>query len=283
MKKELKKLIPDILYLKYRYKKIFHKKLNLKNPQTYNEKLQWLKLYDRNPKYTKMVDKYEVKQYVKNIIGEEYIIPTIGIYNEWSEIQFDKLPNQFVIKCTHDSGGISICKNKRKFDFAKAQKTIEQSLKSNFYYVSREWPYKNLKPRIIVEKYMEDSITKDLRDYKFFCFDGKCKLMFIASDRQKDTDTCFDFFDEKFNHLPFTNGHPNAKITPKKPVNFEKMIDLAEKLSVNIPQVRIDFYEINGNIYFGEITFFHWGGFVPFVPDEWDYILGNYIKLPKKK
>ena len=275
--------LSDKLYLKILYKYRIGKKLNIENPRTYNEKLQWLKLYDRKKTYSKMVDKYEVKEYVKNIIGEKYIIPSLGIYDSFDEINFNELPKQFVMKCTHDSGGLVIVKNKEELDFVKAKEKIEASLKNNYYKHGREWPYKNVKPRILVEQYMEDKNDKELRDYKLFCFNGKYKLMFIASNRQGKGETYFDFFDKDFNHLPFTNGHPNSPKTPHKPQKYGEMIKLAEKLSKNIPQVRVDFYEVNGKIYFGEITFFHWSGLTPFVPEEWDRKLGDLIELPKTK
>ena len=280
------KIIPktikwDAKYLKKLYKYNMKKDLNLNNPQTFNEKLQWLKLYDRKDIYTTMVDKYEVKDYVKNIIGEEYIISTIGVWDKFDDIDFDKLPNQFVLKCTHDSGGLVIVKDKNHFDKNKARKKINHCLKRNYYLNTREWPYKNVKPRIIAEKYMVDESGYELKDYKFFCFNGKCKAMFIATDRNPKTETCFDFYDTKFKHLPFTNGHPNSSQKIKKPENFEMMIKLSEKLSKNIPQCRVDFYNINGKIYFGEITFSHWSGFKPFVPEEWDYTFGSWIKLKK--
>ncbi len=275
--------MPDEEYLKKKYKYSMGKELNLDNPQTFNEKLQWLKLYDRKPVYTTMVDKYEAKKYVADIIGEEYIIPTLGVWNHFDEIDFDKLPNQFVLKCTHDSGGLVICKDKAKLDKAAAKKKIEKSLKRDFYLNGREWPYKNVKPRIIAETYMEDEETKELRDYKFFCFNGKVKALFIASERQtKDEETKFDFFDADYNHLPFTNGHPNAEVLPKKPVMFEEMKVLAEKLSQGVPELRVDFYEVNGRIYFGELTFSHWSGMMPFDPEEWDKTFGDWIELPKK-
>jgi hypothetical protein len=259
------------------------KKLNLDNPITYNEKLQWLKLYDRNPGYTALVDKCEVKVKVAEIIGEEYIIPTIGVYEKFDDIDFDLLPNQFVIKCTHDSGGLVICRDKSKLDISAARNKINKFLKRKYYYQWREWPYKNVKPRIIVEQYMEDTSTRELRDYKFFCFGGVPKLIFIASDRQKaGEETKFDFFDMDFNHLPFTNGHPNAAVPPAKPAMFEKMKELAAKLSSGIPHVRVDFYEVDGRIYFGEMTFYHWSGMVPFDPEEWDYTLGSWITLPER-
>lgn len=268
-------------FIKKMFKIYMGYELDLENPNTFNEKLQWLKLYDRNPKYTKMVDKYDVKDYVDGKIGSEYIIPTIGVWDHFEDIDFSKLPSQFVLKCTHDCGGLIICQDKSKLDLNKAKKKINRSLNKNYFFSGREWPYKNVKPRIIVEPYIEDSETKELRDYKFFCFDGEVKAMYIATDRNSLNETKFDFFDENFNHLPFTNAHPNAKFQPKKPLNFDKMKFLAEKLSVGIPHVRVDFYEANGKIYFGELTFFHMSGFAPFVPEIWDYKFGEWIKLPK--
>ena len=273
--------IPDVPFIKIRYYANMGKKLNIDNPQTYNEKLQWLKLHDRKPEYTMMVDKYEVKKYIADMIGEEYVIPTLGVWDSFDDINFDALPDQFVLKCTHDSGGLAICKDKKQFDIAAAKKKIERSLKQNFYYRGREWPYKNVKPRIIAEQYMEDEETAELRDYKIFTFNGVAKMMFIATERSSKTEeTKFDFFDMDFNHLPITNGHPNANVQPSKPKNFDKMIRFAEKLSANIPHLRVDFYEVNGKVYFGELTFFHWNGMVPFNPEEWDRKLGDWIRLP---
>lgn len=276
--------ITDKAYLKIIYRAHFGKSLNLNNPQTYNQKLQWLKLYDRNPIYTTLVDKYLVKEYVKDILGEEYIIPTLGVYDSFDEINFSELPDQFVLKTTHDSGGVVICENKDSFDIDAAKVKLDNCLKESFFYYGREWPYKNVKPRIIAEKYMVDESGYELKDYKFFCFDGIAKSMFIASDRGfEDIETKFDFYDMDFNHLSFTNGHPNSNNKIQKPKSLDKMKLLAEKLSRNIPHVRVDFYDINGRIYFGEITFFHWSGFVPFEPEEWDYTFGSWIKLPNKK
>lgn len=273
--------LPDKKFLEVVFKFRMGYKLNLKDPKTFNEKLQWLKLYDRNPQYTNMVDKAEAKRYVKNIIGEEYIIPTLGIYNKFDEINFANLPKQFVIKCTHDSGGLFICKNKDEIDFSAVKKKINKSLKRNYYKIRREWPYKNVKPRIIVEKYMVDESGVELKDYKFFCFNGKPMIMFVATDR--GIDTRFDFYDMNFNHLDFTNGHPNSDKSIKKPIGFEKMKKLAEVLSKGIPHVRVDFYDINGKIYFGEFTFYHWSGFMPFVPERYDRILGDMLELPNEK
>lgn len=277
------KFIPDEPYLKIMYRLRMGKKLNLDNPRTFNEKIQWLKLHDRKPIYTTMVDKYEAKNYVASIIGEEYIIPTLGVWDKFEDINFDSLPNQFVLKCTHDSGGLVICRDKFSFDIEAAKKKINASLKTNFYWVAREWPYKDVKPRIIAEQYMEDKSDHELRDYKFFAFDGVAKALFIATDRGDESiDTKFDFFDMDFKHLEFTNGHPNAEIELHKPKTFEKMRLLAEKLSEGIPQVRVDFYEVNGRTYFGEITLAHWSGMKPFVPEEWDYTFGGWIDLPDR-
>jgi len=279
----LTKLLPDKLYLTLRFKSRFGKYPDLKSPKSFSEKLQWLKLYDRNPEYTTMVDKYEVKKYVADRIGEQYIIPTLGVWDSFDDIDFDKLPNRFVLKCTHDSGGLFICKDKSELDIEEARKRINISLKRNFYYIGREWPYKDVKPRIIAEQYMEDADTEELRDYKFFCFDGVVRAMFIASERQSVNDeTKFDYFDENFNHLPFTNGYPNADVLPSKPVCFEQMKQLASQLSKGIPHLRVDFYEVDGKIYFGELTFSDSSGLMPFKPEEWDYKFGSWIELPKK-
>lgn len=271
----------DALFLKIKYFLVFHKRLNLNNPQTYNEKLQWLKMHDRKPEYAQMVDKAEAKKYVANMIGEDYIIQTIGVYNSFDEIDFDILPKQFVIKCTHDSGGVVVCKDKNNFDREKAQKKIEYGLGKSAYWSTREWPYKNVKPRIIVEKYMEDESGYELKDYKFFCFNGKPKFLFVATDRGVDgEETKFDFYDLNWNHLAFKNGHPNSPVSINKPDKFEEMISLSEKLSEGIPHVRVDLYNIRGKIYFGELTFFHWSGLVPFEPEEWDKTIGDMLILP---
>ena len=277
------KWFSDKQFLKIVFRECIGTELNLEDPKTFSEKLQWLKLYDRNPEYTKMVDKYEAKKYVADIIGEEYIIPTLAVYNNTSEIDLDALPDKFVLKCTHDSGSVAICKDKKTFQKREAFAMLEKGLSKNYFWQNREWPYKNVKPRIIAETYMEDIETQELRDYKFFCFDGKVKALFIAEDRQGDEETKFDFFDADFHHLDIRNGHPNAKTPPAKPLSFEKMKEMAEKLSQGIPHLRVDFYEANGKIYFGELTFSHWSGFTPFEPEEWDLKFGEWLHLPSKK
>ncbi len=280
----LKKYIPERLYLKHRYKKNFKRKLNFNNPKTFNEKLQWLKLHDRKDIYTTMVDKYEVKKYVAKIIGEEYIIPTYGIYDSFNDINFDKLPNQFVIKCTHDSGGLVVCRNKNDFNFKESKNKIEQCLKNNFYYNSREWPYKNVKPRVIVEKYMQDANSKELKDYKFYCFNGIPKYLYVSEGLENHETAKIEFFDMDFHTAPFQRtDYKTFDIKPDIPINFEKMKELSLILSKNIPFVRVDFYEINKKVYFGELTFTPCGGFMPFSPDEWDYKLGDMLDISMVK
>ena len=270
----------DEAYVKWDYWWGLGKFPNLDNPKTYNEKLSWLKLHAQRPEYTMMVDKYDAKEYVKGIIGEDYIIPSYGVWDNFDDIDFDTLPNQFVLKTTHDSGWVIICKDKSKFDIKAAKKKVNESMKHNLYNTHKEYPYKDLKPRIIIEKLMVEAGSNSLKDYKFFCFDGEVKMLFIATDRP--VDTRFDFFDRDFNHLPFRQGHPLASKPIDKPEGFEEMIAIAEKLSKGIPHVRVDLYNINGKIYFGELTFFHFGGTVPFKPGEWDYKIGEWLKLPEE-
>lgn len=271
----------DENYLKKLFRLKMGKELNLENPKTFSEKLQWLKLHDRKPEYTQMVDKAEVKKYVANLIGEEYIIPTLGVYDSVDEINFDALPNQFVLKCTHDSGGLVICKDKSKLDIKLAKKRLAKNLKRDYYYQKREWPYKNVKPRIIAEQYITDS-SGVLNDYKFFCFNGEPKVILVATDRDSTTGVCFDYFDIDFKHLPFEQGGPNSKKQILRPKSMEKMVDIAAKLSFDIPHVRIDLYDVDGKIYFGEITFFDSSGMAEFNPKEWDFIMGSWINLNDK-
>ena len=274
----------DEKFLKKLFRVRMGKELNIENPQTFSEKLQWLKIHNRHDLQTKMVDKVEAKKYVAELIGEEYIIPTLAVYDTPDQIDFESLPNQFVLKCTHDSGGVVVCKDKSTLNKDEVRAKFGKWLKTNYFYQNREWPYKNVKPRIIAEQYMEDESGYELKDYKWFCFNGEPKALFIAADRGlENEETKFDFYDMDFNHLPFTNGHPNASKLPRKPKGFDKMKELAAKLSVGEPHVRVDFYDINGCVYFGELTFYHWSGMVPFEPKEWDYIFGSWIKLPYNK
>lgn len=269
----------DKKYLEFVYEEKIGEKLNLENPKTFNEKLQWLKLYNRNPKYTKLVDKYEVREYIEKTIGKEYLIPLLGVYSTPKEIDFDKLPNQFVLKTTHDSGTVIICKDKNSFDKKFAIKKLNKSLKRKYFYLWREWPYKDVKPRIIAEEYMEDKSTERLNDYKFYCFHGEPKMMFVIIDRGKNTKT--NFYDMKFNKLNVTQTYPNFDKKIEKPKEFDEMVELCKKLSKDIPHVRVDFYIINGKVYFGELTFFDSAGFDRFTPSKYDKLLGDYIKLEK--
>lgn len=281
MKQFLKRLIPDELFLKLYYKKHIGKRLNLKNPQTFNEKLQWLKLYNRNPEYTKMVDKYEVKKYIAEKIGEEYIIPTLGVWDTFDEIDFEKLPDQFVLKCTHDSGGLVICQDKNKLDKNEAKEKIQKSLASNYYYENREWPYKNVKPRIIAEAYMTDEVGKnEFTDYKFFCFNGYVDCVMVCIDRASG-DTKFYFFDEEWK-LKRLNKRGKAApegFTLPKPQCIDEMFELAKKLSEGIPFVRVDLYQSKGRVYFGELTFFPQSGADANLLLETDIYFGGLIDL----
>ena len=278
------KFLPDKEFLSLIYRFKMKKSVNWGDPKSFNEKLQWLKLYDRKPEYTTMVDKYAVKKYVADIIGEEYIIPTLGVWNHFDEINFDKLPNQFVLKCTHDSGGIVICQDKSKLNLQAAKKRIEKCLNRNFYCSSREWPYKDVKPRIIAEEYLSMfEVGKELIEYKFFCFNGEPRLVLICKGNPHGSGRTNDFYDMNFKHLPVTVTYPNAKERCTKPKEFNEMQDIARRLSSGIPHLRVDLYVANGKIYFGETTFFHDAGFCKFNPPEWDKYLGDMLVLPVVK
>lgn len=282
-------LIPDKPYLQLMYWLNMGKKLDLKNPKTFNEKLQWLKLYNHNPAYTVMVDKVKAKEYVAGIIGEEHIIPTLGVWDDPDDIDFDALPDQFVLKCNHNSGtGMCICRDKSKLDIEKVKAELRKGLKENYYMRWREWPYKNVPRKILAEKFMQDmggqaqSISKaqleELNDYKIFCFNGEPKVLFVASDRANKV--CFDYYDMQLHHLDLKQGGDNYKGEVKLPQHFEEMKSLAAKISKDIPHVRTDFYEINDKVYFGELTFFDSTGMAKFTPEEWDEKLGKLIVLP---
>lgn len=271
------KFLSDKTYLSIKFKYIFGRKMSWDNPKTFNEKLQWLKVYNRNPQYTELVDKYEVKKYISKVLSEQYVIPTLGIWNSFDEIDFDSLPDQFVLKCTHDSGGLVVCKDKKKLDVEEARRKINQSLQNNYYYSGREWPYKNVKPRIIAEQYMADN----LRDYKQFCFAGAPRMMLVCSERFTKDGLKEDFYDEAWNYLDVQRlAHGNAILPIQRPKQYGLMKELAVKLSEKMPFDRIDFYEIDEKTYFGEITFSPASGFEKFTPKEWKLELGEWIKLP---
>lgn len=278
-------LLTDRYYLSRMYYYRMGKKINWNNPATYNEKLQWLKLYDRNPDYTSLVDKYEVKAHVIQLIGKEHVAETLGVWSSPDEIDFTTLPRQFVLKTTHGGGncGVLICKDKTTWNLDEARKTLRHSLAQDLYRDSREWPYKNIQKRIIAEEYLEDFATGELRDYKFFCFYGIVKALFVATERQTREEPFFNFFDRDFKELEIKQGHPRSNKLFKRPAEFEDMIKMAESLSAGIPHVRIDLYVANGCIYFGEFTFYHFGGMVPFEPSSWDKTFGEWLKLPPTK
>lgn len=273
--------ISDERFLKWQYKRNMGEKLNLDNPKTMNEKLQWIKLYDRNPDYINLVDKYEVRNVVEEKIGAEYLIPLLGVWDTVDEINWEDLPNKFVLKCTHDSGGVIICKDKEKLNISETKEKLQKLLNRDYYLAGREWPYKDVRRKIIAEKFMENLSSSSLSDYKFYCFNGEPKLLFIASDRDKEVK--YDFYNMEFEHLPI--GLRNSKKELNKPEKFEEMIQIAKTLSKGIPHVRIDLYNINGKIYFGEFTFFTDSGYEVFAPDheKFSNIFGSWIDLPTIK
>lgn len=273
--------LPDSLYLKIMFRLKMGYKLNLKKPQTFNEKLQWLKLYNRKPEYTQMVDKSEAKTIAENILGKGYVIPTLGVWDKFEDIDFNSLPDRFVLKTTNGGGGggVIICRDKSKLNLVSAAEQLKSSLKASIYRNLKEWPYKNVKPRILAEKFMVDE-SGELRDYKFYCFNGEPKVFLVASERFSGHRTYFDYFDMEGNHLPFTQGGMNNPVTPELPSTFEEMKQVATKLSHGLPHVRIDLYSVDEKVYFGEFTFFDSSGFEKFTPREWDDVFGNWLNLP---
>ena len=275
------KSMPDEEYLRRKFRATIGRELNLDNPDTFNAKLNWLKLYNRRPEYTLMVDKYEAKKYAAEIIGSEYIIQTLGIYESFDEIDFDTLPEKFVLKCTHDCGSVIVVRNKKKFNRDAARKRFTKAMRKNHFWVSREWPYKNVKPRIIAEKFMQDGDNANLPVYKIFNFDGTPKLI-QAIQNDKKLNESIDYFDTEWHKLNLRQQFRNSRNTLPKPEYLDKMLELAAKLSSGIPHVRTDLYHINGQIYFSEFTFFSDGAFERFHPYEWDEKLGSWLKLPEK-
>lgn len=285
--------LPDKPYLQLLYRFKMGHRLDLKSPKTFTEKIQWLKLYNRKPEYTLMVDKYAVKKYVADIIGEKYIIPTLGVWDKPEDIDWDALPNEFVLKTTHGggSGGVVICKDKKTFDRNKAILTLRDSMNSDIYRSLREWPYKDVKKRVLAEKYMapKDMVNNpiyDLSDYKFFCFNGEPKYCQVIRDRHSKES--IDFYDMNWRHQEFVGLNPvtssgknlvNGVNPVPRPLLLDDMICVCHKLSKNMKFVRIDMYVIDNRIYFGEITFYPASGMGLFNPDKWNEELGNLISL----
>lgn len=276
------RFIPTKPYLKMVYRIKTGKKLNLKNPVGFNEKLNWLKVNDIHPEYTQLADKYLVRKYVEEKIGEGYSIPFWGIYRRFEDIDFDALPEQFVLKCTHDSGSVKVIKSKSKLtetDLKELKKFFNGRLKINSYNIGREYPYKKIEPQIIIEKYMIPDDAREIDDYKFLCFNGQPKIMYICSGRNAVRHE--DYFDMDFNRLSMRSSETESDVAPPKPVNFEVMKALAAKLSEGMRHVRIDFFEVNGQVYFSEFTFFNNGGFWLYHPEEWERKLGDLIDISK--
>ena len=274
--------LSDKAYLKYRYYLTFHKKLDLEHPKLFQEKLQWIKLHDRKPVYHDMVDKYDSKTLVEKLAGKEYCIPTLGIYNSFEEIDFDVLPNEFILKGTFDSGSYVFCYDKKTFDKKQARNTLLSKWNDDYYIWSREWPYLGLKHRIIAEPILKDDKVPYLRDFKFYCFNGEPKIFYITSDKGGDLPTRQDFFDIQGNHIDIQDKHylNNPTKCPDLPEHLDDMIRLCRIFAKDTYHLRVDFYEVNGQVYCGEFTFFEAGGFCEFIPEKYNRVLGDWIILP---
>lgn len=281
-KKEYLNFISDSLYLKISYFLFMGKRLNLVRPITLNEKLQWLKLYDKKKYYHKLVDKYEAKKYVEKIIGKEYIIPTLAVWKDIEDVNFDSLPNKFVLKCTHDSGSCIICKNKNEIKLDKVKRFFYEKIKYNYFWLGREWAYKNINPRIIAEEYIDDNENGELVDYKFYCFNGLVDCVLVCLNRSSGKPK-FYFFDKQWNLKRYNKL---GKSAPKgfslpKPKNIDSMFKLAEMLakSVNVPFIRVDLYNIQGKVFFGELTFYPDSGMDRNRLYETDVYFGELVDL----
>ena len=270
------RFIPDRAFLKLEYRFLTGKKLNLDNPVTYNEKLQYLKLYDRKPVYTVMSDKIAMRDYVASHIGEGHTVPLYGVWDRVEDVDFDSLPDSFVIKCNHDSKGLAICRSKKDFDREEAVKLLCKSFKRNHFWVAREWPYKDIKPRVFAEEYLEKKT-----EYKVFCFSGEPRIFYIAdysTGRLRE-----NFYDMEFNFLEeLSFGYEKIDTKPEKPSCLDEMIKYCRALSQDSPQLRVDFYDTGDRLYIGELTFFNDAGFPPVKPDEWAKRLGSWISLPDR-
>lgn len=281
LKFKISRLLPDNIFLSIKYRMSNGTILHLDNPKTYNEKLQWQKIHDRDPLFTKLADKFAVRDFVAEKIGKQYLVPLVGVYANIADIDVVGLPSCFVLKPTHTSGDVLFCRDKATFDWGKAKRLMNSWLSSNYYWYDREWVYKEIKPRIICEEIIKTVDGNPPRDYKIFCFDGEPKMAFVASDRSNGTK--FDFFDIAWNRLPLKQHYPNSTYEIPKPIQWNEMIQIAKQLSVGFPQVRVDLYvDADEQILFGELTFFHFSGFEPFEPASYDALLGSWVQLPKE-
>ncbi len=273
--------MPDEAYLKSKYFAKINRKLNIEAPKSFNEKLQWLKLFDRRPEYTVMADKVLVKEYVAGLIGEEHIIPTLGVWNDPDEINFDDLPDKFVLKCNHNSGlGMCICKDKSKLDVKKVKKALSKGLKQDYFLLHREWPYKDIPRKIIAEQFLE-SDEGGLTDYKIHCFNGVPRFILVCKDRFSDSGLTEDFYTTEWDRMELKRPKiKNASVPAPKPDKLDEMIRLAETLSMNTPFLRVDFYFVESKIYFSELTFYPASGFEGFNPPEWDDKFGEWLPIP---
>ena len=274
--KILANVLSDKPFISLVYFLNFRRKINLTPPKSFNEKLNWLKLYDHNPVYKSLADKYEVKNFVSQVIGEKYVVPCYGVWDSSDEIDFNNLPKQFVLKTTHNSSGVFVCRDKELLDMEKIKEELNKSLKRKYYKHTREWVYKEIAPRIIADEYLDDGSGHELKDYKFWCFNGEPRMMYITN---KGKEIFENFYDMDFNVLNINHGFPRRFPEYEKPECFEEMKVLARQLSSNIPFVRIDFFYVNKRIYFGEFTFYDWAGLRPFKKYEMDCELGKFISI----
>mgnify|MGYP002858389228 CR=1 FL=1 len=279
----LKAKISDRYYIEQQWKRIMDYPLDLDNPKTFNEKIQWLKIYNRKSQYTLLADKYRVKEVISKTLGKQFVIPTLSVYSAVNQIKLSELPEQFVLKCNHDSGSIILCEDKSTFDLVDAQKKLSIALKRNYYSISKEWVYRNIKPCIIAEPYLKDDKEKDLHDYKFFVFNGKVRCFKI--DFLRYTNHGANYYDCEGNILPFGENccKPQYDRHLDIPEQLPQLINFAEKIAKDIPFLRVDFYIVNGHIFFGERTFYPTSGYGTFTEKKWDDTLGDWLQLPSRK
>ncbi len=276
----LRAVITDKGYLKLQYRVKMGGRLRLAKPRTFNEKMQWLKLNERKPLMSVLVDKYEARKYIKKVLGSEYLIPIYGCWERFEDIDFSKLPNSFVLKCTSGSGDNIVCRNKSMLNMKKAKKVMDKALKKNYYWGTREWPYKNVKPRIIAEKYIDTIDEAGLIDYKFYCFNGKPELLYVSQGLEDHSTAKISFLNLDYTKANFRRSdYQDFDILPPKPHNYDKMLEIAGILSKGWKFVRIDLYEINDKVYFSEITFYPCGGYMPFEPEEYDMKIGKLLQI----